>query len=263
MPENHGSKEPDEDKNSGQKPYRKAISRRVLVASAVVFVVSVSGLAYVAHHYVGGSSYRISFFAESSLNLLILFAVIVHAYIYVRQWDAMERSLKVAEDTLAETKRVFDMTERPIVIATNAILPGFDEQYTEGKRLQPQVSFRNCGRTAAQKVKVTTEVAAKPTMVYPWGPPITDRQPQGDWFLGAGEGTTIQAAPADAVSFEIEFFKGIWAGKECMLIHGKGSYEDLAGREWPIEYSFKHHPEGHGFIPHSHPKISDKEKKAG
>lgn len=90
MPQKPKSKQTYENKNSGQQQYAPAVSRLVLIISLVIFVVSVGGLAYVAHYHVAESSYRIKFFAETSLNLLILFAVIVHAYIYVRQWEVMQ-----------------------------------------------------------------------------------------------------------------------------------------------------------------------------
>lgn len=255
--------QPNEDQDATNQEKARFQVRWWWIATGTVILLV--GLGFVSYGL--GVSSQISFITVNALSILVLAAIASQALIYHRQREVMERQWQVMDETLKETRRIFDMTERPIIIAWNASLPGFDAGYVAGTRVRPTVNFHNKGRTAAQKIKVTTEVAANPSHVYPWGPPKTDVQPQGDYFLGGNDTMSIEAAPAHAVAFEADFAKRILDGKEFLLIHGNGSYEDMAGREWPIEYSFQYRTgrqEGSpgGFVQHIHPKISNEKEKA-
>src|SRR5258706_7501565 len=55
---------------------------------------------FTAHYRVSEHSARIRFFTDSALNLLILVAILVQAYIYVRQWAVMEKHGRMMEGQL-------------------------------------------------------------------------------------------------------------------------------------------------------------------
>ena len=67
-------------------------------------------------------------------------------------------------------------------------------------------------------------------------------------FLAPGDKVSVQGAPANAATLDTKFFNDAMAGKESFMIHGKGSYEDMTGHEYPIEYSFGYHPAANGFV---------------
>lgn len=104
MPENQQPPNSGANKNAHRrhehKPITKAVPKSVWIVAVAVFVGSLVLLGVVAHYRVAENSYRIKFFAESSLNLFILFAITVQAYIYIRQWDAMERNLERTDDII-------------------------------------------------------------------------------------------------------------------------------------------------------------------
>jgi hypothetical protein len=190
---------------------------------------------------------RARFFTTNLLSLCILVTVIVQAVIYFRQWEVMK-------ETLTETRRIFDLTERPVVIAKSASV---NDQVPD-QPLNPKVTFANRGRTAAQKVEVTAEVAR----YWPaFGFIDTDANPTECLLLTADEEVTVSIAPADAVSLDREAL----TSPDGLFIHGKGSYEDLAGRKYPIAYAFWYVP-GYGFTRYPYPKqitVSEESEKAG
>jgi len=219
-------------------------------------------------------------------NVLIFFAIVVQAYIYNKQrilmwkqWVAMRRGLaktqniisqneriiekmqgqldvmkkqaghaesqvKVMGDTLDETKRIFNLTERPVVIAISAEIEG---GIAPNKPLRPKVTFANKGRTAAQHFNVTAEIAAKKGHAWIWGFGDTGIEPSGDMFIPANsDPQTVIGAPANAITIDDAFYNDVCYSREVFIIHGKGSYEDLAGQQYPIKYAFHFLPE-YGF----------------
>ena len=67
-------------------------------------------------------------------------------------------------------------------------------------------------------------------------------------FFAAGDRVGVGGAPADAATLDAKFFSDAMEGKESLMIHGQGSYEDMTGKEYPIEYSFGYHPAVKGFV---------------
>ncbi|HEY8187293.1 MAG TPA: hypothetical protein VIF64_14560 [Pyrinomonadaceae bacterium] len=217
--------------------------RRITVSGLIGFLIIV-GIA-VLHPSLNE---RWKFGADMTLQLLILLAIAVQAYIYSGQWEAMQAQeqhmraqVKILKETLVETKRIFDLTERPIIVVTDCDIKG---GLAPNRPLRPIVTFVNKGRTAAQRFRVTVEIAAKPTYIWWFGFGDTGKVPEGDYFLPAGDPMLLVGAPADAVTIDADFYKRVAEGKEEFVVHGNGSYEDLAGREYPIEYAFQFHADG-------------------
>ena len=306
---------------------------RGLWAIGIVGIVLLVGLGAIAYYKVGKESFRISFMVGSTLNLLIFVAILVQAFIYKRQWEAMQDGLdrtdkmigvmvntlsqnerafeatwklgkeqwhsmegqlhamekqvitsesqmliaaeagkvmqgqldamkeqaSIMQESLAETRRIFDVAERPIIVATRADIEG---GIGPNKPLRPKVTFVNKGRTAAQNFKVTTEIAAEEGAVWALGFGDTGIQPKGNLFLPANDDPQVViGAPAHAKTINGSLYNGVCDGREYFFIHGKGSYEDLAGKEWPIDYAF-YFTNQYGFVPYpTQKRHDDKDQK--
>src|SRR5215210_3495245 len=69
-------------------------------------------------------SERVKFFTVNALSLLVFIAIAVQAYIYRRQWEAME-------DSLAETRKIVDQNERAVKVAERGIEVAQNAAYIE------------------------------------------------------------------------------------------------------------------------------------
>jgi hypothetical protein len=173
-----------------------------------------------------------------------------------RQLTAMKRQLKVMRDTLNETKRIFDLTERPIVVVYNATILDF----APDRPLSATILLSNKGRTAAKNVSVFFRIAKPGYLygVYPEGEEYPFELP----FLGAGDTESVTDAPANAITINGEMFKSIIDGREGLLVYGRGSYKDMAGRDFILdEFAFSYRPTAKGLTPdHYYPTMWKKNK---
>jgi hypothetical protein len=183
------------------------------------------------------------------LNFLLFLAVAIQAWIYRQQLKVMHGQLAVMKETLAETNRIFDLTERPIIIAKAATI----QNIASNRPLSPIVTFANKGRTMAQEFNITIEIAAHKGYMYIFGFGDTGPRPRGGHILPAGDEMSIQGAPADEVTLDDEFYNSAMHGRESFMIHGKGNYKDLAGREYQIHHAFRFRPDA-GFVPEPYPR---------
>ncbi len=95
----------------------------ILVAGGVFLVT----LLFVST-YLPGMSERVKFFTVNALSILILTAIAVQAYIYRRQWkamqgqlDAMEGQSRIMGESLVETRRMVEHNERAVKVAEESI----------------------------------------------------------------------------------------------------------------------------------------------
>ena len=193
----------------------------------------------------------IQFVTANLLNALIFAAIVAQVLIYRKQWRVMKKQWRVMKGAFAETRRVFHLTERPLVIAISVIV----DNLAPNQPLRPKVTFANKGRTAAQKFRITTEIAAQVGSLWMFeafdfgktgeaSPSIPQEVSQGDWFLGAGDQITVISRPSAAVTLDEQSYNDfIITGRESFIVHGKGSYEDLGGTKWPIQYAFVFDPD--------------------
>jgi len=165
-----------------------------------------------------------------------------------RQADHAGTQAEVMRETLSETRRIFDLTERPVIVVESANI------YNLGPNipLSPTIVITNKGRTPAQNISVTLQIAAQAGFAYPFGFGDDKRwaRPNFISFLAVGDRMLLQGAPADAITIDQDFYnRAVNDTKEFFMIHGKGTYEDLAGREYPIEYVFRYDQTIVGFRP--------------
>jgi len=97
---------------------------------------------------------RIKFVSANTLNLLILVAIVIQAYIYRRQWEAMERQVKVAERSIQLANDTFDVGEAPYFGITEMSLMDFNP----GQWPRLIITFVNGGKTPAWNFDVKSEV---------------------------------------------------------------------------------------------------------
>jgi hypothetical protein len=135
--------------------------------------------------------------------------------------------------------------DRPYVVIESASIPGL----APNRPLSPVITIANKGRTPAQHLAMSLEIAAKPGFIWVLGfGKDSGRRPVGVAFLAPGDRVSVGGAPADAVTLDSKFFNDAMEGKESIMIHGQGTYEDMAGGEHPIEYSFGYHAQAKAFI---------------
>ena len=137
------------------------------------------------------------------------------------------------------------IADRPYVVVEAAYVPDL----VPNRPLSPVITIVNKGRTPAQHLAASLEIAAKPGFAWVLGfGKDSGRRPVSVAFLAPGDRVNVQGAPADAVTLETDFFNNIMAGKESFMIHGKGTYDDMTGKEYPIEYAFGYHAQAHAFM---------------
>lgn len=165
------------------------------------------------------------------LSTVVLIVIIVQAIIYKRQLNAMDKQVELMRRQLDAQA----VSERPYIIIKSAMIPNL----VPNQPLSPVVTIANRGRTPAQDLNVTAEIAAQAGYIYVLGFPDAKVRPFIVPFLAAGDETGFEGAPADAVSLDSKFLDDAIDGKEYLIIHGKGSYKNLAGIEYPLdEYCF-------------------------
>src|SRR5437870_3206136 len=104
MPDNASTdKSQDINHEKPDKP-RAIFSSSGLWIIGVVGTILLAGIGSVAYYDVGEKSFRINFMVASTLNLLIFVAILVQAFIYKRQWEAMQ-------DGLDRTDRMIERME--------------------------------------------------------------------------------------------------------------------------------------------------------
>jgi hypothetical protein len=137
------------------------------------------------------------------------------------------------------------IAERPYVVVESALLT----TVAPNEPTSPMITIVNKGRTPAQHISLSLKIAAKPGFVYWLGFGDDDgRHPVNIASLAAGDRVSVRGAPADEVTLHTKFFNDVMKGKESLMIHGKGIFEDMTGAEYALEYAFGYHPATNGFI---------------
>lgn len=133
-------------------------------------VVVLCALIFCFSFYFTDTPSRLTFIAQSALNVLVLSGILVQALIYRRQWDAMQGQLR-------EVKRqndAFVNHERAYVGVDSGCIYGFAPKDTQSV----QLIFINGGRTPAWKLWVEAKLSKEKlgggdwTMIEPIGQPF-------------------------------------------------------------------------------------------
>src|SRR5437870_4913364 len=81
----------------------------------IVFLIAVGGesiLWALCLNFIDKQEPRLTVFFPLAINYLILTVIFVQVYIYQRQWEAMQQSLRIAEDNLAHSKETLNASKR-------------------------------------------------------------------------------------------------------------------------------------------------------
>src|SRR5262249_2820506 len=152
------------------------------------------------------------------LSFLLLLTAFYQARTHKQQLAVMSQHLQVTKDTLAETKRIFDLIERPLITARAATIPDM----LPNQPLSPTVTFATKGRTIAQALRVTVEIAAeRGGQFYPLGFPDRGARPYGGYVPAPDDELPIHGAPVDARTLDREFLGNVLNGQELFFVHGR------------------------------------------
>lgn len=166
-----------------------------------------------------------------TLSFVILIVTIAQSCIYQRQLDAMNKQV----DLMNKQVEIQSLAERPYIVVKSATIPNL----VPTQPVNAVITIANRGRTPAQDLNITIEVAATPNTIYALGFPDTGARPADGLFLAAGDEISLENAPADAVTLNADYLSDVLNGKNFLMIHGKGTYKNLADIEFPVdEYCF-------------------------
>lgn len=172
------------------------------------------------------------------LNALVLIVVIVQAHIDHRQWESMDRQLKVMGQTLEQSR----VSESPYVHLKSAVI----RPVAAGKPPVVDVVVANHGRTPAFKLGVESSFALSGTRKTPQHA-YPETRNNGKVFLPSG--AENQAAHSDArLALSDEAVQAIKSGRQFLFFFVKGQYTDAWSRPYPLdEICFMYDPEGKNF----------------
>ena len=157
MPENNktdpdDSPKHDEDEKDSQRGLRMIIG----VGIVVLLIVIIVGAAFV-------DSQKIRFITEFSLTVALATLVGVQAYIYRKQWDAMDASLDRTDQVIKTMKRQSEFTEESFHISSRAYVfvseATLDESIDSGRFPLPKIILKNSGKTPAYNYRIRVEQA--------------------------------------------------------------------------------------------------------
>lgn len=137
------------------------------------------------------------------------------------------------------------IADRPYVVVESAMLADMSPKVSTNAF----ITIVNKGRTPARHIMMSLQIAAKPGVIYWLGFEKDDgRRPVQIAFLAAGDRISVGGAPVDNVTLDTKFLADALEGKESLMIHGQGTYEDMTGTEYGIEYAFGYAPSANGFV---------------
>jgi hypothetical protein len=151
MPEeNHAKTNNSEESHPDEEASQAGLWR--IAAIAAVLAVTIVGVAFL---WIKEPD-RVAFITVNLLSLSVLIAITVQAYIYKKQWDAMQGQLKAMEDGLTETRKMVGHNERAVRAAEqNVELARQSAAQTESAMLQQQ----NAVNAQLDMMKEQTEAA--------------------------------------------------------------------------------------------------------
>ncbi|MDQ3819794.1 MAG: hypothetical protein M3362_19265 [Acidobacteriota bacterium] len=178
---------------------------------------------------------RVKFFTVNALSILVLAVILVQAYIYRRQWEAMQGQLDAMKDQAATmreqvelaTKQVeaINISERAYIGIETVGLSNLEV----GKVPRIVMIIKNAGRTPAKKVKapgrINIELAGKRPQEE-----ITKSRYIGDGTLAAN---AIRHCVYEFIGIcDENMLYQITSRNWMVFFQGAIWYEDVWGNEW-------------------------------
>lgn len=158
---------PEQDKTNSDEPVKtnedKKDSQRGLWIIIGVGVVVLLAVVTVGSFFV--YSQRIRFITEFSLTVALATLVGVQAYIYKRQWEAMERQSRETERQSKLTEQTIKSNRRHTIYTLRAyvnirvVVPAYPDEILLG--------IENFGQTPAHKVQFASAIRVKPSLEVP------------------------------------------------------------------------------------------------
>lgn len=103
---------------------------------------------------------RIKFVTENALTILLLFVVITQAYIYHRQWKAMEEQRHVMNKQLDVARKQFEASNRPWLSVDIGLVSSFT--INPHRALSIRYTIKNVGHSVANDVRVEAQMLFVP-----------------------------------------------------------------------------------------------------
>lgn len=188
--------------------------------------------------YLPNLTERVKFFTVNALSLFVLVAIVVQAYIYRRQWDAMTEQAEIMRENLKETRNMFYMANRAYFGIVGVGLNDFGA----GKLPNVVLKILDAGNTPAWKIRMhsridfTTEQLSYLTIsdevstgieMSPILPAKTDRE------------FTIEAPQGTRPLNEHQVL-GVSVGALNMFVRGEVIYEDISGEDQTFPFCLEY-----------------------
>lgn len=103
---------------------------------------------------------RVKFFTANSLNLFLLFAVIVQAYIYRRQWEIMEEQWKAVNEQVEIMRKQARSMDESVVFGLRAHV-GVGSIKFDLDRKRVFIEIENIGKVPAKDIKLEVILSVK------------------------------------------------------------------------------------------------------
>lgn len=157
---------PDSANKNNKGPKERNAGLWVIVVAGGIFL----GVLLFVSIYLPNMTERVKFFTVNALSISILVAIAVQAFIYLRQQEIMRGQLDIMKAGVRQTKRFFDLTERPS-LGIEGEMEFSQEPNGEG---YIEVVIRNSGKSPAIQVRsgISTGIQIPDTFVP------TDRCPE-------------------------------------------------------------------------------------
>lgn len=186
----------------------------------VLFGLGLLGFVIFISFWPNSISNRLIFFMGSLLNALIVVAIVFQAFIYHKQWKAMQCGL-------SDTRKAVQYSETAYVAVKDASLT----QFEVGKKIAAGLTFVNAGNTPAYNERSYCYIELRDK---PLPPNLTDFQDIGEepsmHIIPPNGGVRHQLVETEVVL--TDQMRGlVEQGRYQTYVWGIVTYEDIFGRE--------------------------------
>jgi hypothetical protein len=123
-----------------------------IVAAGIVGVVVIGFVAILLPNM----TERVKFFTTNALSILVLDVIVVQAYIYRKQWAAMQASLRETRSIIAQNERAVEIAQQNMICAQRAYLSIAlgSANFANGGDADFVLRVENAGNTPANDVEM-------------------------------------------------------------------------------------------------------------
>ena len=224
----------------------------IVIVAAVVFII----LAIIAWGFVNEHSERIKFLTVNTLSLLVLVVIAIQAYIYRKQWHAMQQGLAETRKMVEQNERAVRAAEDSARTAQEALSAGAraylmieDMQLSPmliGENWAVMLTLYNGGRTPAWSLETASEA------IIAWDFPPDIPRPSGfdkrELVIPAGTKKQIEIVFKMVVTDEDR--KAVNGGAMIFFAVGQIRYRDFQKQMWVLPFCVSFDPSRRRFKDH-------------